>query len=292
MDAAVASLVHGEMAQSQAAIGGANNPFYSQFPSPRRHYDRSFDPFSYRAMHAMTGPPYYGYSGQADYGRMNGGSHHHNGGLSDCKENSCTTPTSSPGGLEDCHDPRTPKEERCSPQMSPESSCTSSKDDGHLDSHLDMDDLDDGSADEHIPHVLAPGFHGPGRRCLLWACKACKRKTVTVDRRKAATMRERRRLKKVNEAFEVLKRRTCSNPNQRLPKVEILRNAIDYIESLEELLHGSRGVSHVGDEARSPPTPTTASDFMVSTSHDSHYVLGYLVSRNFDVCLSARRHKK
>lgn len=45
---------------------------------------------------------------------------------------------------------------------------------------------------------------------------------------------------KVNEAFEVLKRRTSDNPNQRLPKVEILRNAIDYIESLEALLQGNR----------------------------------------------------
>ena len=50
-----------------------------------------------------------------------------------------------------------------------------------------------------------------------------------MDRRKAATIRERRRLRKVNEAFEKLKRRTCANPSQRLPKVEILRNAIDYI---------------------------------------------------------------
>ncbi|XP_078663242.1 transcription factor SUM-1-like [Branchiostoma floridae x Branchiostoma belcheri] len=98
--------------------------------------------------------------------------------------------------------------------------------------------LDD--SDEQVEHVLAPGaFHSP-RRCLLWACKACKRKSVTVDRRKAATMRERRRLRKVNEAFEVLKRRTCTNPNQRLPKVEILRNAITYIESLENLLRGAK----------------------------------------------------
>lgn len=49
-------------------------------------------------------------------------------------------------------------------------------------------------------------------------------------------MRERRRLRKVNEAFETLKRHTSTNPNQRLPKVEILRNAIEYIESLEDLL--------------------------------------------------------
>ncbi len=39
-------------------------------------------------------------------------------------------------------------------------------------------------------------------------------------------MRERRRLKKVNHAFEALRRCTSANPSQRLPKVEILRNAI------------------------------------------------------------------
>ncbi|XP_035212667.1 uncharacterized protein LOC118186657 [Stegodyphus dumicola] len=94
------------------------------------------------------------------------------------------------------------------------------------------------SDDQHVPHVFAPGQHSQQRRCLLWACKACKRKSATVDRRKAATMRERRRLRKVNEAFEALKRRTSHNPNQRLPKVEILRNAIEYIEGLEDLLHG------------------------------------------------------
>ncbi|KAL8609935.1 hypothetical protein ACOMHN_046855 [Nucella lapillus] len=131
----------------------------------------------------------------------------------------------------------------------------------------------DDDADEHVPHVLAPGYHGPNRRCLLWACKACKRKTVAVDRRKAATMRERRRLKRVNEAFESLKRRTCPNPNQRLPKVEILRNAIEYIESLEELLHGSR-VTARGDHEG--PVCTTdgnsssgGSDYM--TVHSPQY---------------------
>ncbi|KAG5443110.1 Neuronal acetylcholine receptor subunit beta-3, partial [Clonorchis sinensis] len=91
-------------------------------------------------------------------------------------------------------------------------------------------------------HVIVPGSHG---QCLLWACKACKKKTMQVDRRKAATMRERRRLRKVNEAFETLKRRTCANPNQRMPKVEILRNAIDYIENLEEMLQHN-GVLPIG----------------------------------------------
>ena len=51
------------------------------------------------------------------------------------------------------------------------------------------------------------------------------------------------RRRQVNEAFEVLKRRTCNNPGQRLPKVEILRNAIEYIESLEDMLTVSRDPS-------------------------------------------------
>uniref|UniRef100_A0A8C5HLN1 Myogenic factor n=1 Tax=Gouania willdenowi TaxID=441366 RepID=A0A8C5HLN1_GOUWI len=93
---------------------------------------------------------------------------------------------------------------------------------------------------EDDEHVRAPSGHHQAGRCLLWACKACKRKTTNADRRKAATMRERRRLSKVNDAFETLKRCTSANPNQRLPKVEILRNAISYIESLQALLRGGQ----------------------------------------------------
>lgn len=105
---------------------------------------------------------------------------------------------------------------------------------------LESSDLDgDSISSEEEQHVLAPPLGcnaNQSRPCLAWACKACKKKGVTVDRRKAATMRERRRLRKVNEAFETLKKHTSNNPNQRLPKVEILRNAIEYIESLEDLL--------------------------------------------------------
>ncbi|XP_069797745.1 myogenin isoform X2 [Narcine bancroftii] len=86
------------------------------------------------------------------------------------------------------------------------------------------------------PQPLPPQQQDCHGQCLLWACKTCKRKSVTLDRRKAATLREKRRLKKVNEAFEALKRSTLLNPNQRLPKVEILRSAIQYIERLQALL--------------------------------------------------------
>ena len=71
--------------------------------------------------------------------------------------------------------------------------------------------------------------------------------------------------KQVNEAFEVLKRRTCSNPGQRLPKVEILRNAIEYIESLEDMLSASRDSSAVeSSQNRAENEPISA--------HNSGYV--------------------
>lgn len=104
-------------------------------------------------------------------------------------------------------------------------------------------------------HVRAPSGHHQAGRCLLWACKACKRKTTNADRRKAATMRERRRLSKVNEAFETLKRCTSSNPNQRLPKVEILRNAIRYIEGLQALLRDQDAAAPGASAAFYAPGP-------------------------------------
>lgn len=118
----------------------------------------------------------------------------------------------------------------------------------HLDQHhVPVAEVEDG-------HVRAPrGLHQAGP-CLLWACKACKTKTSQTDRRKAATMRERRRLSKVNAAFEALRRCTASSPNQRLPKVEILRNAISYIESLQALLRTGQ------DDSFYPPLEPYDSD--------------------------------
>ena len=42
------------------------------------------------------------------------------------------------------------------------------------------------------------------QQCLLWACKACKKRVVRVDRRHAATMRERKRLRKVRNLHNVV----------------------------------------------------------------------------------------
>ncbi|XP_035520640.1 myoblast determination protein 1 homolog [Morone saxatilis] len=127
-----------------------------------------------------------------------------------------------------------PDDSSSSVSPSPSSSSSSSSPSSLLHLHHHHAEAED---DEH---VRAPSGHHQAGRCLLWACKACKRKTTNADRRKAATLRERRRLSKVNDAFETLKRCTSANPNQRLPKVEILRNAISYIESLQALLRGGQ----------------------------------------------------
>lgn len=71
----------------------------------------------------------------------------------------------------------------------------------------------DSEDEKELNHVLEPqngcggggggaGGGGGPRKCLAWACKACKKKTVAIDRRKAATLRERRRLRKVSEVWK------------------------------------------------------------------------------------------
>uniref|UniRef100_A0A8D2Q6W8 Myogenic factor n=1 Tax=Varanus komodoensis TaxID=61221 RepID=A0A8D2Q6W8_VARKO len=146
-------------------------------------------------------------------------------------------------------------EEDLAPRMASASSF------GDLPHHRSPAELPGGGSDGEEQHVRAPTGHPQAGPCLLWACKACKKKSSTGDRRKAATLRERRRLKKVNQAFEALKRCTAAgNPSQRLPKVEILRNAIRYIESLQALLreHVHRYYRLPGQSCSEPTSPTSS----------------------------------
>ncbi|KAM6986990.1 LOW QUALITY PROTEIN: myogenic factor 5 [Aplochiton taeniatus] len=142
---------------------------------------------------------------------------------------------------------------------------------------------------EEDEHVRLPGAPHQSGHCLQWACKACKRKSSTVDRRRAATMRERRRLKKVNHAFEALRRCTSANPSQRLPKVEILRNAIQYIESLQDLLQEQvdNYYSLPGGRSSDPGSPSSScSDSMADCNSpvwprvNTNYSHNYAYNKN------------
>lgn len=79
----------------------------------------------------------------------------------------------------------------------------------------DRDDEDDTQeATQQEEHIFEPMSSSNGqttRPCLAWACKACKKKSVAVDRRKAATLRERRRLRKVSvDAYSCCRLKTGS----------------------------------------------------------------------------------
>ncbi|CAD5210818.1 unnamed protein product [Bursaphelenchus okinawaensis] len=94
-----------------------------------------------------------------------------------------------------------------------------------------------------------------------------KRSKFSQDRRKAATLRERRRLRKVNEAFELVKQRTCTNPNQRLPKVEILRGCIEYINKLEGMLHAQGKMTTIMARNAGLPLDGSSNSFFLTDSY-------------------------
>ncbi|CEF70999.1 Myc-type, basic helix-loop-helix (bHLH) domain-containing protein [Strongyloides ratti] len=91
------------------------------------------------------------------------------------------------------------------------------------------------------------------------------------DRRKAATLRERKRLQKVNEAFENMKKRTCPNPNQRLPKVEILRGAIEYINKLEDVLKAEGKMTRIMAVNEGIAIDKDSSDFIICIPNTCRY---------------------
>jgi len=87
-------------------------------------------------------------------------------------------------------------------------------------------------------------------------------------------------------AFEALKQRACvesTGPTQRLPKVEILRNAIEYIENMERLLRCSVQVQTL--RSSSDVTAWSAAGALVTSyvhcSCDTNYLVGYQLLRDF-----------
>jgi len=79
-------------------------------------------------------------------------------------------------------------------------------------------------------------------------------------------------------AFEALKQCACvepTGPTQRLPKVEILRNAIEYIENMERLLRCSVEVQT--SRSSSDANGWSASDALVTSDVHCFCDTDYLV---------------
>ncbi|CAH0548768.1 unnamed protein product [Brassicogethes aeneus] len=69
--------------------------------------------------------------------------------------------------------------------------------------------------------------------------KKTRRRVATIAQRRAANIRERRRMFNLNEAFDKLRRKVPTFAyEKRLSRIETLRLAITYISFMSELLHG------------------------------------------------------
>ncbi|KAF5292651.1 hypothetical protein FQR65_LT11203 [Abscondita terminalis] len=70
--------------------------------------------------------------------------------------------------------------------------------------------------------------------------KKPRRRVATIAQRRAANIRERRRMFNLNEAFDKLRRKVPTFAyEKRLSRIETLRLAITYISFMTELLHGT-----------------------------------------------------
>ncbi|XP_023014767.2 protein Fer3 [Leptinotarsa decemlineata] len=81
--------------------------------------------------------------------------------------------------------------------------------------------------------------------------KKTRRRVATTAQRRAANIRERRRMFNLNEAFDKLRRKVPTFAyEKRLSRIETLRLAITYISFMSELLHGHP--SEKGSDIYSP----------------------------------------
>merc|ERR1719350_1347307 len=84
-----------------------------------------------------------------------------------------------------------------------------------------------------------PAHLVPGSRAQLHYAKQCKkrRRIATASQRRAANIRERRRMFSLNEAFDRLRSKVPTFAyEKRLSRIETLRLAITYINFMDELL--------------------------------------------------------
>ncbi|CAB3363518.1 protein Fer3-like isoform X2 [Cloeon dipterum] len=86
--------------------------------------------------------------------------------------------------------------------------------------------------------------------------KKTRRRVATMAQRRAANIRERRRMFNLNEAFDKLRRKVPTFAyEKRLSRIETLRLAITYISFMGELLSGKSTGSDSVSSASGPPGP-------------------------------------
>lgn len=107
---------------------------------------------------------------------------------------------------------------------------------------------------------------GPGSGSS--SSKKTRRRVASIAQRRAANIRERRRMFNLNEAFDKLRRKVPTFAyEKRLSRIETLRLAITYIGFMTELMNGASpggsggsGGGGVGHENRSPEIYSNAAN--------------------------------
>lgn len=108
------------------------------------------------------------------------------------------------------------------------------------------------------------GSGSSSQKSSLASSKKIRRRVATLAQRRAANIRERRRMYNLNEAFDKLRRKVPTFAyEKRLSRIETLRLAITYIGFMTELLQSTP--SSGGDPVQSPATYALA-------QHDIPYV--------------------
>ncbi|EDW38033.1 GL12254 [Drosophila persimilis] len=87
--------------------------------------------------------------------------------------------------------------------------------------------------------------HGRSNGSSSSSSKKTRRRVASMAQRRAANIRERRRMFNLNEAFDKLRRKVPTFAyEKRLSRIETLRLAITYIGFMAELLSGTPSNSH------------------------------------------------
>ncbi|XP_030374772.1 protein Fer3 [Scaptodrosophila lebanonensis] len=95
------------------------------------------------------------------------------------------------------------------------------------------------------PLATRPATNGRPNGSTSSSSKKTRRRVASMAQRRAANIRERRRMFNLNEAFDKLRRKVPTFAyEKRLSRIETLRLAITYIGFMAELLTGTPANSH------------------------------------------------
>lgn len=110
-----------------------------------------------------------------------------------------------------------------------------------------------------ICYCFRGGSGSSQKSSSMASSKKIRRRVATLAQRRAANIRERRRMYNLNEAFDKLRRKVPTFAyEKRLSRIETLRLAITYIGFMTELLQSTPSPGGGGDAVQSPASAAYA----------------------------------